>query len=193
MTASLIEAFPPLQGAIAQAESWTRYLNSRPAESGSRPPEELAASLESIVWFGVKLGELLPDTWRLTFDSLFRNGNESWTTVKDFEAVRQAVRQLFFKAREAMDRTRQVAEALEALTGRKPEPMDRLLLAIQRGRELEEAVFRDWPSFAEPLALANLGESLPVDEALAESLGITVEEAQQRMDARRRELNRKPG
>ena len=182
MTAVLLDRFPPLQGAITQAESWTSYLNAH-------RPEEIAVSLESIVWAGVKLGESLPFTWRLTFDNLFRPGEECWTTVKEFEAIRQAVRLLFFTAREAMDRTRQVAETLQALTSRKPAGMDRLLGVIEDARQLEEAVFRDWPSFTEPLPFVNLADSLPVDESLAEALGITVAEARQRMDARKRELH----
>jgi len=186
MTPRVIDRFPPLQGAIAQAESWSCYLNAR-------RPEEMAASLESIVWVGVKLGELLPFTWRLTFENLFRPGEGSWTTVKEFEAARQQVHRLFFTAREAMDMSRQVAEALQARTGRRPAGMEQLFGVIEEARRLEEAVFRDWPSFAEPLPAVNLADSLPVDESLAEAFGITVEEARQRMDARRREINAEQG
>jgi hypothetical protein len=189
MTLTVLDNFPPLQSAIAQAESWTSYLKARRPESGNRRPEEVAVSLEPIVWVGVKLGELLPFTWRLTFDTLFRPGEESWTTVKEFETVRQAVYRLFFTAREAMDWTRQVAEALQTLTGRKPAGMDRLLRVIEDARQLEEAVFRDWPSFGEPRPSVDPADSLPVDESLAETLGITVEEARQRLDARRGQLN----
>ncbi len=67
--------------------------------------------------------------------------------------------------------------------------MDRLLKVMEDARRLEEKVFRDWPSFAETLPSRNPLESLPVDESLAEALAITVGEARQRMDARRRELN----
>jgi hypothetical protein len=67
--------------------------------------------------------------------------------------------------------------------------MDRLLAAIESARDLEETVFRDWPAFSEPLAAVNSADSLPVDESLAEALGITVEEARQKMETRRRELN----
>src|SRR5205823_6038536 len=107
MTPTVLDSFPPLQSAIAQAESWTRYLKARRPESGGRRPEEVAASLESIVWAGTLLGEMLPFTWRLAFENLFRPGNESWTTAQEFEAIRQEVRRLFFTAREAMDWTRQ--------------------------------------------------------------------------------------
>ncbi len=193
MTARVLDRFPPLQGAIAQAESWTRYLNAQQPELGSRRPEEITAFLEAIVWVGVKLGELLPFTWRLTFANLFRPGEAPWTTVKEFEAVRQEVHRLFFTAREALDMTRQVAEVLQALTGQKPEGMDRLLEVIEGACRLEEAVLGDWPSFAEPLPTVNLADSLPVDESLAQALGITVEEAKQKLDARRRELNAKQG
>src|SRR5207248_3237486 len=90
-----------------------------------------------------QIGGVAPFTWRLTFDTLFRPGQESWTTIKEFETVRQAVYRLFFTAREALDWTRQVAEVLQALTGRNPAGMDRLLRVIEDARQLEEAVFRD--------------------------------------------------
>jgi hypothetical protein len=186
MTTTVLDNLPPLQSAIAHAESWTRYLKGQRLE-------ELAVSLESIVGVGVNLGELLAFSWRLTFDGLFRPGKESWTTVKEFEAVRQAVYHLFCTGREALAWTRQVAEALQALTGRKPAQMDQLLRVIEDARQLEEAVFRDWPSFGEPLPSVNPADSLPVDESLAEALGISVEEAKQRLDARRRELNAERG
>src|SRR5436190_29552 len=114
MTATVLDRFPPLESAIAQAESWTRYLKARQLDSSNRRPEELIAFQESIVGVGVKVGEMLPFTWRLTFDSLLRRGEKSWTSVKEFEAVRKVVHQLFFTAREAMDEARQVAEALQA-------------------------------------------------------------------------------
>ena len=58
--------------------------------------------------------------------------------------------------------------------------------SFEEARELEEQVFRDWPSFGEPWLAA---DSLPVDESLAEALGITAEEAREKMDARRQQLN----
>jgi hypothetical protein len=188
---TVLANFSPLQGAISQAVSWKQFLNDNRDELGSRRPEELVTCLENIVWFGAKMGELLPFTWRLTFDNLFAPGAVSWTSIKDFEAVRQEVRRLFFTAREAMDMTRQVATALQTLTGRKPAGMDRLFAAIEDARLLEETVFQDWPSFTEPLPSVNSAEALPVDASLAQALGITVEEARQKMDARRRELNTK--
>jgi hypothetical protein len=53
---------------------------------------------------------------------------------------------------------------------------------IEDARRLEETVFRDWPSFADPVKTSN---ALPVDESLAEALGVSVGEARQRLDARR--------
>jgi hypothetical protein len=188
MKGMLLNNFPPLQGAITQAESWTRYLTAQQPQFGKRPPADVAVALESIVWVGVKLGEVLPFTWRVTFDNLFRPGQKSWTTVEQFDAVRQAVRLLFFSAREAMDMTRQLAETLQEVTGRQPGGMDRLLEVIESARQLEETVFRDWPVFAEPLPLLHAVDTLPVDEALAEALGLSVAEARLRMDARRREI-----
>jgi hypothetical protein len=186
MTSAILDRFPPLQSAIAQAESWTRYLKD---QSGSLQSEEDVASLETIVWVGVKAGEMLPLTWRLTFNVLFRSADGAWATGDEFEAVRQDMHRLFFTAREAMDATRQTAEGLQALTGRKPAGMDRLLQVIEEAQQLQESVFRDWPSFKEPLPSVNPADTLPADESLAEALGITVEEARQRMAARRRELH----
>ena len=71
-----------------------------------------------------------------------------------------------------------------------PAGMERLLKAIDAARQLEENVFRDWPSFTEPSLPA---DSLSVDESLGEALGITALEARQKIDARRRKLNAKPG
>jgi hypothetical protein len=177
-----------LQSTIASAESWTRFLNARRPESLSGRPEEGTASVESIVAAVVSLGEALPATWRLTFNTLLCPGGEPWTTVEAFEAIRQQVRRLFFTTREAMDRAREVADAWQARTGKTPAMLDRLLAAIENAARLEESVFRDWPSFADPLPSVASAGALPVDESLAEALGITVEEARLRLDARRREL-----
>ncbi len=193
MDATLLDRFPPLGGAIAQAEAWTRYLKTRQPDGNGQRIEAQVASLESLVGAGVKLGEMLPFTWRLAFDNMVRTGDGSWTTVKEFESVRQAVHRLFFTTREALDATRQVAEALRAATGSRPTAMDRLLQVIEEARELEEAVFRDWPSFADPQPPMNPAEALPVDEALAETLGISVEEARRHLDARRQELSTERG
>ena len=184
---TVLADFRPLQGTIAQAESWTHYLNTRRDVLDDRRPDEIAASLENVVWAGVHLGELLPHTWLVTFDNLFRAGHGSWTSVKEFDSIRQEVRRLFFTTREALELFRRVAENFPAVTGRGSTGIDRLLRAIEAARELEEGVFRDWPSFADPLPQAE--ETRPVDESLAEALGVSVEEARQRLEARRRELN----
>ena len=176
-----------LQHAIDRAESVTRYLDAR-------RPEQVADSLGSVVRAGIKLGEGLPDAWRLAFNNLVRVGDESWTTVAEFEAVRNAVRRLFFTAREAMEKTRRTAETLQNGTGRRTEGMDRLLEVMEDARRLEEAVFRDWPSFAEPLPPVNLAECVSVEESLAEILGVSVEQAREKLEARKRELDaRGPG
>jgi hypothetical protein len=183
------ETFLPLEGAIAHAESWTDYLKTdQVASAGNR-----LKTLENIVLSGAALGELLPITWRLTFDSLLLPGKESWTTTKEFEAIRQKVHRLFYTTREAMGSMRQMGELLQALTGKKPEGMDRLLAAIENARQLEESVFRNWDVFTEASPPSQATDSMPVDESLAKALGITVEEARQRMDERRRELNAKRG
>jgi hypothetical protein len=185
----ITNTFPRLEAAILQAEFWTNFIKTNQATLASSRWEKL----ESIVWIGVLEGETLPYTWRLTFDTLLLPGKELWTTVKEFEAVRQKVRRLFFTSREAMDFTRQVGELLQALTGQKPAAMDRLLAAIENARKLEKDVFRNWDSFTETLPPSQPGASLSVDESLAKALGITVEEARLRMEARRRELTAERG
>jgi hypothetical protein len=181
-----ISTYPPLQGAIAQAESWVRYLDARQDTNGHHAKEK-ASALKNIVAVGIRLGELLPFTWRVIFLDLLRPSEPHWMTVREFEATRQEVRRLFFITREALERTRQAAVALHTSTGRKPAGIRRLMKTIESAAILEEAVFRDWPSFAEPLPLSE--GSLTVDESLAEALGISVEEARQKLDARKHELN----
>ena len=186
---TVLNTFPPLQAAIAHAESWRTYLNVCQDELRSPHAQDIVARAENTVGIGVQLGELLPITWRAAFHGLFRPSLASWYSVKEFEAIRQEVRALFYTVREAMDGARKTAELLQALTGRQPAGMDRLLKAIEEARELEENVFRDWPSYIEPWLPA---DSLSVDEALAEALGITVDEARKKMDARRQQLNARP-
>ncbi len=194
MTPTTIQEFPPLQSAIAQAESWTRFLNESPLDARYRSSEENIASLESsILAIGVKVGEMLPLTWRLTFEVLFRPGQESWSALHEFEAVRQTVHRLFFTAREALESTLKIAESMQVQSGRVPAEMARLLDAIEEARRLEEAVFRDWPSFEEPLPTDQFTDALLADESLAETLGISVEEARRRLEVRRLELHAKRG
>src|SRR5437762_10083827 len=182
-------SFPLLQAAIAHAESWRTDLNACQDELRSPHAQDIVARAENSVGIGVQLGELLPITWRATFLGLLRPISASWNSVREFEAFRQQVRALFYTVREAMDGARKTAEMLQALTGRQPAGMERLLKAIDAARQLEENVFRDWPSFIEPLLPA---DSLSVNESLAEALGISVDEARQKMDARRHQLDAGP-
>ncbi len=183
---TVLETFPPLQTAIANAESWKTYLNSCQDELRSLHSQDIIAKAENAVGIGAQLGEFLPLTWRAAFHCLFRPTLAPWNSVKEFEALRQHLRGLFYTVWEAMDGARKIAEMLPALTGRQPAGMERLLKAIEEARKLEENVFRDWPTFIEPWLPAG---ALPADESLAELLGITVEEARQKMDARRHRLN----
>ena len=119
--------FPPLQPAIAHAESWRIYLNACQDELRSPHAQDFATRAENSVAIGVQLGELLPITWRAAFHVLFRPNLASWKSVKEFEAFRQEVRALFYTVREALDESRKTAEMLQTLTGRPPVRMDRLL------------------------------------------------------------------
>jgi hypothetical protein len=183
---TVLETFPPLQTAIANAESWKTYLSACEEELRSQHSQDIFAKAENSVGIGAQLGEFLPLTWRAAFHCLFRPTLAPWNSVKEFEALRQNLRGLFYTVREAMDRALKIAEMLPALTGRQPAGMERLLKAIEEARKLEENVFRDWPTFIEPLRSTN---ALPVDESLAEVLGITVEEARQKMNTRRHQVN----
>jgi hypothetical protein len=182
----VLDTFPPLQAAIALAESWKPYLNPSQDELRDPPAQDWVARAENAVDIGVQLGELLPITWRAAFHGLLRPTSAAWHSVQEFETVRQAVRALFYTVREAMDSARKTAEVLQTLTGGQPAGLGRLLQAIEEVRTLEENVFRDWPSFVEPHLSA---DSLSVEESLAEALGIAVDEARQKLAARRHELN----
>jgi hypothetical protein len=182
----VLDTFPPLQAAIALAEYWKSYLNPSQDELCSPPAQDFVRRAKNAVGIGVQLGEMLPITWRATFHGRLRSTSASWHSVQEFETVRQEVRALFFTVRGAMDSARKAAEMLQTLTGRQPAGMGRLLQAIEEARALEENVFRDWPSFAEPYLPA---DSLSLEESLAKALGITVAEARLKLAARRHELN----
>src|SRR5260370_705063 len=97
---NVLDRFPPLQGAIAHAESWKTYLNACQEELGSQPAQDIIARAENNVGIGIQLGELLPITWSALFNAIFRPSLASWNSVKEFEAFRQQVRALFYTGRE---------------------------------------------------------------------------------------------
>src|ERR1041384_6823163 len=105
VTMSVLDSFAPLHSAIAYAESWTSYVNTRRDVLARDLRAGLHAAADNMILMGIQIGESLPVTWRLAFDHFFRPGQPSWTTNDDLEAIRQAVRGLFFTAREAMDAT----------------------------------------------------------------------------------------
>jgi hypothetical protein len=188
MSASALET---LEVAIRGAESVGSLLDAEsPGRVAAAPisPDQLNV-LDGLVWAGAFMGETLPMTWRLTFDNLFGEPTESWTTIQDFEAARNGVRKLFFTCREGMDKARVIAETIRAITGQIPPGMDRLLKAIENARLLELEVFRDWPPFADALPPVDPADRLTSEESLAEILGITEAQAREKMDARRHELN----
>ena len=67
-------SLPPLQAAIAHAESWRTYLNACQDELRSPHAQEVLAQAENTIGIGIQLGELLPLTWRAAFHGLFRPG-----------------------------------------------------------------------------------------------------------------------
>ena len=190
MSASALET---LEVAIRGAASVGSLLDAEsPARDAAAPisPDQVNV-LNGLVWAGAFMGETLPMTWRLTFDNLFGSSTEPWTTLQDFEAARNGVRKLFFTCREGMDKARAIAETIQTITGQIPPGLDRLVKAMENARLLESAVFRDWPPFADPVPGVEPADRLSCEDSLAEVLGISVEQARGRMDARRRELNMK--
>ena len=179
---TVLNIFPPLQGAFAYAESLKPDLDACQNELSTASTQAVIGRAEKYISIGVMLGEWLPLIWRATFNILLRPSLGRWQSVQEFEGLRQEVRGMFYKVREAMDNIRKIALTLEGLTGRKPEGMDRLHTLIEDARLLEEKVFRDWPSFVENQPPT---DSKLVDESLAEALNITVEEARLKMDERR--------
>ena len=114
----VLDTFPPLQAAIALAESWKPYLNPSQDELRGPPAQDFVNRAENAIGIGVQLGELLPITWRAAFHGRLRPTSASWHSVQEFETVRQAVRALFYTVREAMESARKTAEMLQTLTGR---------------------------------------------------------------------------
>src|SRR5438105_1622269 len=138
-----LDRFPPLQSAIAQATAWTSYLNAGKDRVNGTHPQEPLASAEDLVRMGIHIGEALPIIWRLAFKQmLVKPGDSPWMTTEESEATRNAIRGLFFTAREALESTRKTAEAFSDATGRRPKEWDRLLTVIDETHQLEENVFR---------------------------------------------------
>jgi hypothetical protein len=184
---TVLNSFPPLQGAFAYAESLKPDLDAFQNELRTSVTEAVISKAERYLCIGVMLGEWLPLMWKAAFNILLRPSQGPWQTVQEFENSRQEIRGLFHTVGEVMDTIRKMAMTLESLTGRKPLGMDRLNRLIEDARRLEEKVFRDWPSFLEPMApdeTPSSGGPKSVEESLAEALSITVEEARLKMDAR---------
>ncbi len=179
MTIAIADYFP-LQFTLDQAESVRRFLDGR-------QPEQVAPTLDAVIHAAIQLGEQLPDTWKQTFRSL-DHADAGWMTVQQYEDQRNAVLRLFATVREAMNAARRAAEAEQARTGRAPVELPRLLTFIEDTRRQEEELFRDWPSFREPLPAPDFSKALTPEESVALGLGISVEQAKERMEARRREL-----
>jgi hypothetical protein len=89
---TVLETLPPLQSAIANAESWKTYLNACQDELRIGHSEDIIAKAENSVSIGAQLGEFLPLTWRAAFHCLFRPTLAPWNSVKEFEALRQNLR-----------------------------------------------------------------------------------------------------
>src|SRR5437899_2669743 len=128
---TVLTTFPPLQATIDQAASWMTYWNSCQDELRSPHAQATVESAENTIGIAVQLGEFLPRTWRAAFHALFRPSLAPWKPVKEFEALRHHLRGLFYTVREAMDSARTTAEMVQAITGRQPAEMGRLLKAIE--------------------------------------------------------------
>lgn len=178
----VLNTFPPLQAAIARAASLRTEVNAFQDELRSPHPRDAIVKAEHTIGKCVQLGELLPLTWREVFHGLFGPDSASWQSVREFEAVGQLVSTLFHTVRLLMAEVREGAAELLAVTPRQLAGMDRLLKVIEAVRQLEEKVFRDWPSFVDPWLPT---ESISLEESLAEALGVTVDEARQKLDRRR--------
>ena len=170
----------PLQYAVDKAESVRRFLNGR-------GPEQVAPALDQVIRAAVELGEQLPDAWRQTFRGLGRS-EEGWMTVQQYEDQRSAVLGLFTTVRQAMDDARRAAEVSRARTGVAPADLPRLVALIEETRRQQEELFRDWVSFREPGPAPDFLTALTPEESLAKCLGVSVEEARRRMEARHREI-----
>jgi hypothetical protein len=178
--------FPPLQVAIAHAESCRSYLNACAQELRNRPERAMVNWAEELVRAAIQQGELLHVTWLAALHGGLRSNQGSWRSVQEFEAFRKELRALFFTVRETLDRAQNILDVLKEQPGHRNDLPDHLLKASEAAFQLEEQVFRDWPAFTERPATPG---ALPVDESLAEALGISVEAARQKLDARRQELN----
>jgi hypothetical protein len=171
----------PLQYTLDRAESVRRFLDGRDSE-------RLAPSLDDVVRAAVELGQQLPDAWKRTFRSL-DHAEDGWMTVQQYEDQRNAVLQLFAAVRKTMDDARRAAEAEQTRTGRALTELPRLLALIEDARRQEEDLFRDWQSFRDPIPPPDFSKALTPEQSLANALGVSLQEAKERMDARRRELD----
>jgi len=167
-----------LQHALDRVESLRRFLG-RP-----RPVDSRAATVEGLISEALELPALLQKAWRATLEQLFPPGEE-FDSVRDLEDVRKALRRTLYEAGETMESVRRDAERWQHQSGNVPAGLDQLGAALDQVRRLEVDVFRDWPSFTEPLPAETEGP-LPVEEAFARMRGVTVEQLREMVAAHKR-------
>ncbi len=167
-----------LQYTMDKAESVRRFLDGR-------RPEQVAPALDEVIRAAIELGEYLPDAWRRTFRSLDRC-KEAWMTVQQNEDQRNAVLRLFTTVRQTMDDARRAAEAAQARTGAAPAELPRLVALIEDTRRQQEELYRDWSSFRDPLPPPDFVKAIPVEDAFAEMMGITVEQLREKVAEHKR-------
>ena len=147
-------------------------------------PSRWRTALDAVIRAAIELGERLPDVWRQTFRSLDRV-NEGWMTVQQYEDQRNAVCQLFATVRQAMDNARRAAAA-QAQNGCASAELPRLIALIDDTRRQEEELFRDWPSFRESAQPPDFSKAIPVEDAFADMMGITVEQLREKVAEHKR-------
>ena len=168
----------PLQYSLDTAESVGRFLRRQP--SGDLGPRVW----ESLVSVALEFPARLRQGWRVAYDGLKGPPGGDFIPVREVEEVREAVQKAFSGAGEALEKLH--AEAIRR-GGTSGDDAAKLAAALEEVRRLEHGIFKDWVSFREPLP-DDPGEALPVDESLAEILGVTVEQARRKLEERRRQL-----
>ena len=167
-----------LQYSLDQAASVRRFLRERDSREMAR---RVWDSLASVM---LDYPRLLQEAKRATVDGLMGGpSDEPFIPVRQVEDARNALRKAFSEAGAALEAVTAAAREQPAAA----EYVGRLQAALEEVRRLEEETFQHWVSFVEPLP-EEPGEPLSVEESLAEVLGISVGQARQKLEERKRQL-----